>query len=73
MNRQLATVLATTFCCLAAGALPAQNNRKANSSHLGKVLPDIDARGGTWINATTGVSLEDLRDGPTLVCFTFLG
>ncbi len=71
MNRQ--AVLATALCLLAAGAVPAQAGKKTNRSYLGNVLPDINAEDATWINAPRGLSLMELRGGPTLVCYTFLG
>jgi len=70
MNSQ--AVFTTALCLLAAGVVSAQTG-KANRSYFGKVLPDIKTEGACWINAPKGVSLEDLRGGPTLVCFTFLG
>ncbi len=71
MNSQ--AVIATVLCLLAAGAVSAQTGKKTNRSYLGQVMPDINAEGATWINAPRGVSLKELRGGPTLVCYTFLG
>ncbi len=66
-------LLAAALCLLAAGSVPAQGFHNTNRSYLGKALPDIDSEGASWINASKGLSLKALRNGPTLVCFTFLG
>ena len=40
--------------------------------YAGKLLPELDARGGTWLGAGGAVRLEQLTGAPVLVLFTVL-
>ena len=70
MSKRTRTLFVGIACLVAAGALPAQGK---NRSYFGKVLPELDCEGTYWINAPKGLTLKELRGGPTLLCYNFLG